>query len=60
MDMIDMKIARIRAGVKAIDLAKEFRISPGQFSKIENGYIDCPKEIYEKLEEIFKDYLQVK
>lgn len=50
--MLELKLNRIRKGLKAIDVAKELGISPGQFSKMENGYVDVPVEVYEKIEKI--------
>jgi transcriptional regulator with XRE-family HTH domain len=47
--MMELKIERIRAGIKAIDMAKKIGISSGQLSKIEHGHIPCPAELMEKM-----------
>ncbi|EEG78370.1 helix-turn-helix domain-containing protein [Dethiobacter alkaliphilus] len=48
-DMFELKIERIRAGIKAIDMAKKLGISSGQLSKIENGYASCSPELMENM-----------
>ncbi len=48
--MMDIKLDRIRAGIKAIDMAKKIGISCGQLSKIEHGHIPCPPELQNQME----------
>jgi ribosome-binding protein aMBF1 (putative translation factor) len=50
----DIKIARVYAGKKAIDLAKELKITPSKLSLIENGYINCDFETEEKVRNALK------
>jgi transcriptional regulator with XRE-family HTH domain len=50
----EIKIARIKEDIKAIDLARQINISPSKLSLIERGYSLCTKEIEEKLVGILK------
>lgn len=50
----EIRINRIRKGLKAIDLAKEIGITNVKLSLIENCHIECPEELYEKIEMALK------
>lgn len=45
----ELKIYRIRSGIKQIDLAIRLGISPSQLSKIENGYAECTEELKKEI-----------
>ena len=45
----EIKILRIVNDVKAIDLANLIGISCSKLSLIENGRIQCPDDIYQKI-----------
>jgi transcriptional regulator with XRE-family HTH domain len=45
----EIKIARISADIKAIELSKKLGISNSKLSLIEKGHIECPEDIYEKI-----------
>lgn len=53
----DLKIARIKAKIKAIDMAHQLKISPGTLSLMENGYKKIPDKFYRELVEVLHDYL---
>lgn len=48
-DIKELRIERIRAGIKGIEMAKKLGISSGQLSKIEHGYAPCSPELMEKM-----------
>jgi transcriptional regulator with XRE-family HTH domain len=50
----EIKIARIKEDMKAIDLARQINISPSKLSLIERGYSLCTKEIEDKLVLVLK------
>ena len=49
-DGTDIKIMRIRSGIKAIELAKQIGISNVKLSLIENNRIDVSKDVLEKIQ----------
>lgn len=49
MKNIDIIVQRIQSGKKQIDVALKLGISPGQLSKIENGYIHCTEEMKNRI-----------
>ena len=50
-EIFELKIDRVRSGIKAINIAQYLRISSGQLSKIEHGYANCPDELFQKIKE---------
>ena len=52
---MQIKIARVKANIKALELAKQLNISPTLLSLIENEHKECPEHIYKRLTEILKD-----
>lgn len=51
----DIKIMRIRLGIKAIDLAKQIGISNVKLSLIENNRIEASREIIEMIQKSLND-----
>ncbi|SDZ40044.1 Helix-turn-helix [Proteiniborus ethanoligenes] len=45
---LEIKLMRIKANIKAINLAKKLNMSPSKLSLIENGHIKCSEEEYKK------------
>ena len=54
MKGLDYKLSRIRRGIKAIDLSKQLGISNVKLSLFENEHVEIPKDVSQKLDEIFK------
>jgi len=52
MNGLELKISRLRAGMKQYQLARELGISQPLLSKYENDYQEPPPHVKEKLQEI--------
>ena len=52
--LLNMKIARIKKGLRQIDLAKQVGISPSTINKLEVGKQDMKKLKFEAIEKIAK------
>lgn len=48
----EIKIMRIKKGIKAIELAKILEISTTKLSLIENGHIQCTDKLYKLIIQI--------
>lgn len=54
---LDFKLARIKAGIKVIDLSKNIGVCCSKLSMIEHGHIKCPDDVYSKLGKILEKNL---
>jgi transcriptional regulator with XRE-family HTH domain len=46
---LELKIARLRAGIKQYELASEVKITPSHLSEIESGRREAPFELLQKI-----------